>query len=183
MKTHSHEAAFPQYHHELGHNEVKTRHLILYISRHGFGLTRLNKALWKADFDAYAATGRAITGEEYQHIPFGPGLRRMKPLLSKMQQAGDLRFEAAQEFEEQRPIPLIEPDTDLFSTEELAFVDAAVAIIEPMTAKEAELWSHDFPGWRLTDEGEVIPYEWVFWSERPLTESEVAYGLSLDRAI
>jgi hypothetical protein len=43
MKTHSHEAAFPQYHHDLGHNEARTRELILYISQHEFGLTRLNK--------------------------------------------------------------------------------------------------------------------------------------------
>jgi len=183
MKSHSHEAVFPQYHHDLGHNEAKTRQLILYISQHGFGLTRLNKALWKADFDAYAATGQAITGEEYQHIQFGPGLRRMRPLLTKMQQAGDLRFETAQEFEEQRPLPLVQPDTTLFTDAELGFVDAAIALIEQMTATEAAAWSHDFPGWRLTDDGEVIPYEWVFWSERPLTESEVAYGLSLDRAI
>ncbi|MGH7685433.1 MAG: Panacea domain-containing protein [Candidatus Dormibacteria bacterium] len=185
MKTNSNEPAFLQYHHERGPNEAKTRELILHISRHRFGLTRLNKALWKADFDAYRVTGQSITGEEYQHIQYGPGLRRMRPLLGKMQQAGELQFEAAQEFQEQNPVPQREANLRRvgLSEQEIQIVDGAIALLEGMTASEARDWSHDFAGWKLTDYGEPIPYEWIYWSERPLTGAEIEYGLSLDRAL
>ena len=185
MKTNSNEPAFPQYHHERGPNEVKTRELILYISQHRFGLTRLNKALWKADFDAYRETGRSITGEEYQHIQYGPGLRRMLPLLDKMRQAGELQFEAAQEFQEQNPVPQREANLRRvgLSEREIRIVDGAIAVLEDMTAGEARDWSHDFPGWKLTEDRETIPYEWVYWSDKPLTEDEIEYGLTLGRAV
>ena len=176
---------YPRFHHELGlSSEPKTREAILYISSNaGFGQTRLNKALWYADFQAFERRGTSITGQEYQHLQFGPALRQMPPILRRMQNAGEIGFEDVDEFEEQRPVPSRPWQRNYLSDEDVSYLEEAIKIVSAMSAKEASEWAHGFPGWRETEQGETIDYEWVFWSDEPLTEDEIAYGLELEPAI
>ena len=55
----------------------RLRQMILYVATkcakaERMGLIKLNKILWKADFDAFAARQRPITGREYQRLDLGP---------------------------------------------------------------------------------------------------------------
>ena len=175
---------YPRFHHELGANEPKTREAILYVSsKTKFGQTRLNKALWHADFAAFERRGDSITRQEYQHLPFGPALRRMVPLLRQMREEGDITFEDVPGSGEQHPVP-VNPWVRVYLTDDdMVYLDEAIDVLGQMTAREASDWAHDFAGWRCTERGDTIDYEWVFWSDEPLTEDEIAYGLSLAPAI
>ena len=64
--------AYPAYHHELGTSPIKTREALLFFALQGFGKTKLNKAMFHADFEAYAELGSSITGERYYHEKYGP---------------------------------------------------------------------------------------------------------------
>jgi len=57
--------------------EAKFRELLLYIAAQGeddpeFGTTRLYKALFYADWNAYIVSGQSITGHQYIKGPYGP---------------------------------------------------------------------------------------------------------------
>ena len=73
----------------------KLRELILYIcvacdADPYFGSTKLNKLLFFSDFAFFGATGRPISGAEYQKLENGPAPRIMKPLLDDMQERREL---------------------------------------------------------------------------------------------
>ncbi|MFZ3235603.1 MAG: hypothetical protein WA184_09560, partial [Stellaceae bacterium] len=57
------------------------------------GLIKLNKILWKADFDAYAARNIPVTGRAYQRLELGPAPREMRPLLNEMIRARLIHLE------------------------------------------------------------------------------------------
>src|ERR1700733_4521543 len=58
-------------------NRSKFKELVLYLSQRsagdeGFGAVKLNKLLYRSDFEAYRLLGRPITGETYIKQEFGP---------------------------------------------------------------------------------------------------------------
>ena len=53
--------------------QERLREMILYVAQHcataeRFGAIKLNKILWKADFDAFAARGVPVTGRQYHRL-------------------------------------------------------------------------------------------------------------------
>jgi hypothetical protein len=49
------------------------------------------------------------------------------------------------------------------------------------TADEISDASHNYVGWKMTKEGETIPYESIFLSDAPLTTEEIHRGQELAR--
>src|SRR4051812_14637834 len=105
--------------------EAKLRELILYIAESSvddadFGITKLNKILFNADFTAFGRRGEAITGVDYQHLQFGPAPRRMKPVIRELEENHDaiVRSVFRGRREQQRVIALREANLDLFDGEE-----------------------------------------------------------------
>ena len=76
----------------------RIRQMILYVARrceHAkyFGAIKLNKIIWKADFDSFAARRIPITGREYRRRYFGPALREMLPVHREMLREGIIRVD------------------------------------------------------------------------------------------
>jgi len=170
-------------------DEEKLKQLILYVSQKcadqkGFGATKLNKILYFSDFLVYANTGKPITGVAYQRLEWGPAPRRMKPLLSQLEESGEL---AMQEvlipggYRSKKPVNLVAPNLSLFSAEEIATVDEVIDNLEEFTASDTSRFSHDWGGWKYADDRDLIPYESVFISNKPITRRDRARGREVAR--
>lgn len=173
----------------MGYRESRLRQAILYMAwltrdDEKFGSTKLNKALFRADFHSYFQRGVSVTNARYQALENGPAAVAMLPTLSEMQDASEVRLERGpgSEADEHRVIPLTgeRPNTPLLDARNLAELEAAVQRVQPLTAGQASLLSHDFPGWEhawLQGKGTTIPYESVFWRrQNELTDMQEAWA-------
>lgn len=135
-----------------------------------FGLVKLNKILWRADFESYRHRRTPVTGRAYQKLKAGPAPVEMKPLLNEMLQGGLISIEQTSVPNEQRPIALADPVLNEFSPSDLGYLNEAVEHYRHMTATQTSSESHGL-AWKTRELGDNIPYEAVIFDERPLSES------------
>jgi len=157
--------------------QERLRQMILYIATRCadaqyFGSTKLNKILWKSDFDAYAERGVPVTGREYQRLELGPAPREMKPLHRDMMESGQIRIEVRQfgdGVEEHRTIALREPDLSRFTEDDLGFVERSIKYYWDMTGRETSDDSHGV-AWKTHYNGDSLSYELARLSDKPLSQ-------------
>ncbi|HVH77623.1 MAG TPA: Panacea domain-containing protein [Stellaceae bacterium] len=153
------------------------RQLILYVAgrcagAEFFGAVKLNKILWKADFDSYAERGVPVTGREYQRLELGPAPKEMAPLHRDMVEAGQIRVEVRKftnEIEEHRTIALAEPDLSKFNDEDLRFVENSIRYYWNLTGRETSDDSHG-AAWKTHYNGDTLFYELSRLSDKPLSQ-------------
>ncbi|HEY5058024.1 MAG TPA: Panacea domain-containing protein [Gaiellaceae bacterium] len=171
---------------EFEFNQDKFKELVLYIAEKSetdpwFGATKLNKLLFYSDFLAYGYFGKPITGAVYQKLEHGPAPKKLLPLRAEMIREGSLgiRRERMLKFSQKRPTALRSPDVAVFDAEELDLVDRIIRLFCDRSASEVSRISHDELCWQLAGEKEEIPYQSVFLSTRPASESHFARGREL----
>ena len=170
------------------YSEKKLRELIIHISVKCaddtyYSATKLNKVLFYSDFLAYKLYGEPITGADYFALPHGPVPRRLLPIRSEMEKAGDI---AIQRYTQHRVVALRDPEYDIFAAREIALVDKVIDILRDRDAREVSEITHLFLGWRAamaegeqTDEHVSIPYQTVFVQDPIMDEYEKAYAVEL----
>jgi antitoxin SocA-like protein len=172
-------------------NETKYQELVLYICQKcatdpKFGATKLNKLLYFSDFLAYAMLGEPITGFEYQRLPNGPAPRRMLPMRERMEKHRALGFQVVPlkgGRTQRRAVNLRAPDLSVFTAAQISLVDRIIEELWDLDADAVSDLSHRMIGWKLADPGETIPYETVFISSEPLTETDVQRARELRRLV
>ncbi len=155
--------------------QSRVRQLILYVAQRCegakyFGAIKLNKIIWKADFDSYAKRMIPVTGREYRRRKFGPALREMPPIYREMIQDGAIKVERrdfGDGIVEQRTIAVDKPDLRLFSDDDLTYVDRAIQHYWDKTGMETSDESHGV-AWRTRKDNDPMPYELAFLSDEPL---------------
>jgi hypothetical protein len=164
----------------------KFKELILYIAEACqdeplFGAVKLNKVLFFSDFLAYGKLGKSITGARYQRLELGPAPRQLLPTQKALENEGAaVLFELKKYTQTQKRLrPLRSADLALFSAQEIKLVDEVIEVLRHYTASEVSALSHLDKGWQIAEEGEDIPYEWVFLSTEPPTPAEVARAQQL----
>lgn len=167
----------------------KILELVLYIADQsvddpGFGMVKLNKILFNADFTYWGQHRRSISGADYQHEKNGPVVRQMKPLLTEHEMK-DFIIKVVKKgpYAQKRLITLRLADLSGFTAEEISYVDQSINILRGYSATQVSDVSHDFPGWKLTRDGEPIPYETMLISEAPLSEEEAQVRVELVEAV
>jgi hypothetical protein len=167
----------------------KARQLLLHVawaseSDPRFGMTKLNKILFYADFESFARTGKSITGEPYIKQQFGPVPIRLKKLIKDMEDSEQLCLVARSYFgsPQQRPVARIEADLSGFTAQEIALVDQVIRRLWDSTGTEVSDLSHEFVGWRAASKGEEIPYETVGLSAPPLSDEELEFANTVVRS-
>lgn len=161
--------------------------LMLYIAQQSeddpdFGATKLNKILFNIDFIAYARRAEPVTGQEYQHLPQGPCVRRLAPVQQMLEEKGRAAVQETLRgpYVQKRLLALRDPDLSGFSGDEIALVDYVIRALRGANAREVSDWSHEFIGWKVTRDYETIPYETVYLNDRtPPTEADLQYGRQL----
>jgi uncharacterized phage-associated protein len=166
----------------------KLRELTLYIALKSqedpnFGKIKLNKLLFFADFAAYVAHGRPITGTTYEVWECGPCVRGFYDLIGEFQKDGSGAMQVVQYFmyPQHRLVALRQPKLDGFRAEEIALVDRVIEAFRNKTGAEMTELSHGLHVWKAFSVGDTIPYTAAFVSNRELTQSEKDYALELER--
>jgi uncharacterized phage-associated protein len=147
----------------------KLQELILYIAHKShddpsFSVTKLNKILFIADFNAYGLLGEPITGATYIHRQFGPVPREMPDILDLLTKSGKVEIKEKQYFGhlQKRIVPLENADLKQFTTDQISLLGDVIHECRTLTASRTSKWTHTLVPWLDSSYGEVIPYETVF---------------------
>ena len=169
-------------------NEPKFREMILYIASSSaedekFGAVKLNKILYYADFIAYRRLGHSISGAEYQHLSERPAPRCLVAVRQSLVDDGSASIEQRDYFNnvQQRLVPQRSPDLDQLDEKELEILDEVINELRPLSATEVSELSHGELGWRLTKDGETIPYRTAWLSSQPLSLDQIETGKEIAR--
>lgn len=186
MVNRAHESQKLTYRVDLPGGQARLRELVLHVSHRAegmerFGLIKLNKIVWKADFSAFAARGMPVTGRAYQRLPLGPAPVEMRPLLAEMLQDRLITFKLisfgtgpdGQEIIEHRPLTQEMPSLRWFSRDDLEFVEQAIAYYWSMTGTETSDDSHG-PAWRTRQNLDPMPYESALLADKELGPQQKA---------
>lgn len=146
------------------------------------GATKLNKVLYFADFAHVRRTGRSITGADYQKLANGPAPRRLLPVRDELIRSGnaELKDRDFLGYRQHRLVPKRVADESVFDAEELRTIDSVLSDLDGMNAREVSDLSHEEAGWRLTKEGDTIPYTAALIPrEQPLTPAASAQAAAV----
>jgi len=159
---------------------TKFKEAILYVCQRSeadprFGSVKLNKILFYADFWAYLELGHPITDATYQHLAEGPAPREMLSCRAALESEGALRTEDRRYHNrvQKRPVTLRGADTSHFDEQELRILNEAVDALWQMDASDVSAKSQEEWGWRVTREGEDIPYSLAWLSPDPLSQEQI----------
>lgn len=170
---------------QLPGGQARLREMVLFVARECaeaeyFGLIKLNKILWRADFEAFAERGVPVTGRQYQRLPLGPAPVEMVPILNELQASNAIRLEERRivDFAEKRPVALAAPNLRFFSEDDLDYIRASIHHYWRMTGTETSDDSHGV-AWSTRDDGVAMPYESAYLSNEPLDTMQKARLLEL----
>lgn len=170
-------------------NRSKFKELVVYLCAasdqagdEGFGMVKLNKLLYRADFEAYRLLGHAITGETYEKQEFGPVARDLPIALDELAAAGRLRWQSIPRGPHERKVPTMTEDPDaladmsLFSADERQLITDTLRELAVHGGKSASEWSHEeSAGWNVARElGDAIDYSTTFVSTASIPPEDLA---------
>lgn len=153
-------------------NQDKFKALVQYVcwlSREDpskLGAVKLNKVLWFSEVISFAKIGEPITGARFVKQKFGPVPKSIMPVLDMLQREGLLRIMEVEYYghKKRQFVCQGDPNTDIFSKEELEIVDeVAASILNSHTAASISDLTHDAI-WKLAGIGEDIPLHAVLAS-------------------
>jgi uncharacterized phage-associated protein len=169
----------------------KFKEMVLYFTERaaesgdaGFGMVKLNKLLYRADFEAYRTLGRAITGETYERQKFGPVARDLPIVLDELAASGRLYWQRIPAGPHTRTVPSAQRDRDAladksaFPSNEMEVMERVFHELAAYGGKAVSEWSHEqSAGWNIAGEdGAVIEYATALISTDPVPKAD------LDRA-
>ena len=157
----------------------RLRQIILYVAMRceraeRFGLVKLNKIIWKADFSSFAARNLPITGRKYQKLKLGPAPKEMLPLLKEMERFGLITLDTVifpNGKKEVRVHGIVPPNLDNFTQSDMRFVESAIVYYWYKTGTEASDESHGI-AWRARKMKSLMPYELAYVSDDPISNEE-----------
>ena len=171
MVRHDRQSKALTYHVDLPGGQARLRDLIIYVSARcadsvRFGMIKLNKIIWRADFTAFADRGVPVTGRYYQRLRLGPAPVEMPPVLREMQQDQLIEISVTDfgvapdgsPIREYRPVALVKPSLRWFSDDDIKYVDASISHYWAMTGMETSDESHGVP-WKSRENSDPMPYE------------------------
>lgn len=163
-----------------GEAKERLRELILFVAERcqadpTFGMTKLVKILFRADFESFARYGESITGTRYKKFPHGPVSQAALDVRDEMVRRGDIAVvkEGYSPYLRNRVLPLELANLDGFSGRDIALLDGVIHMFYGHTATFVSEFSHD-RAWEAAEDYELIPYEAALLSDEPPTEDDIA---------
>lgn len=137
--------------------------MVYFASQPQMWRTKLNKALFYADFLHYRRFGTAISGCRYVHMQFGPVPSDFYALQAALVEDTSIseRPTVLGECEGTLFIASRSADLALFSDEERATLAEIASHFDGWSAKRIMEFSHREPAWLETKERETIPYSYA----------------------
>jgi hypothetical protein len=166
---------------DLPGGQSRLRQIILYVAEkcrnaEYFGAVKLNKIIWKADFNSYADRQKPVTGREYRRQMFGPVPKELIWVQDEMLKDGAIYLDFrdfGNGYIEKRTIALDRANLDPFFDEiDLGYVDRSIDYYWPMTGVESSDESHGV-AWKTRKNGDPMPYELAFLSDAPVQPEQL----------
>lgn len=140
----------------------RLRETVIYLARHVRDLyrTKLNKVLFYLDFAAYRDQGEGFTGLRYARAEFGPVPDQYELIMAALVDGEALTFR--EQGEGQVVEATREADRAAFTPTEMSLLEAVCAFANTFgTASALSRFSHAELGWRETEPGDFIGYEYA----------------------
>jgi len=151
-------------------NLTKFREVLLYIlsnigSRPNIGETVLYKLLYFIDFDYYELYEEQLIGATYQKNHYGPTPVEFAKIIEQMIEDQEIERIKSKFFQypQTKYLPLREPDLSCLKAVEIKVIDDVLNRLGEMNATQISKHSHLDVPWMTTQDGEIIPYEAVFY--------------------
>lgn len=158
----------------------RLRQLILFVAERcqadpNFGMTKLVKILYRADFESFARFGRSITGTQYKKLQYGPVSQAALDVRDEMKARGEIAVvkEGYTSHQRNRVVALAMADLSGFTGTDIALLDGVIEMFHGRTATYVSEFSHD-RAWQAANYHELIPYEAALLSDEPPTEDDIA---------
>ena len=141
-----------------------------------FGLVKLFKILYFADFDAFLHYGSPVTGAPYYRLRHGPIPVHGYEVKEELMGTGDITVEKQEYFDlqQQRVVPTHPPEYSLLGPRDVEVLDRWIDKLRLLTASEVSTLSHS-RAWEVAGDKEQIPYEAAFLSDDSLTAAEAEH--------
>lgn len=158
----------------------KFKQTFLYIlnkcaQKPNIGKTVLNKLLYFSDFNFYEKNYTSITWVDYAKLPKWPVPQNMDAIISEMEQEQLIKQIEVPYFNyhQQRVIPLITPDMNIFTAAEIIEIDDVLAKYSDKSADWLSDRSHnDMPYKATKNIGDIISYGLVGYRDQMYSVSE-----------
>lgn len=119
--------------------------------------TKLQKAMFFADFLCYARTARSMTGLAYAHADYGPVMDGWDGIVAALRDAGTI--ELSEKGWGEVVLPGHCPE-GVLSDDELRLVDEVAGLVDTFrTSSEISSFSHELDAWKNTESGCFIEYD------------------------
>jgi len=145
-------------------NEAKAYSALIYLLREypGVKKTQIMKFFFLADFYMFAKYEYPIFGGVYIHMDRGPVPIEVKnKLLPELIDSNLVRIEQKGGYKHFLNIDL-EPDISVFTVTELDTMHKTISFLKHLkTSENVSNFTHNFGLWKLTKDGEPIPYEFA----------------------
>jgi len=139
--------------------------MVLFFCDKGIFKTKLNKLLFYTDFKHYKDYAVSISGCRYAHLPYGPVPDNYKAFYAFISQGLESPLEEEEQWCHDCPgeilISRIKPDLSLFSVSELKVLAMVKEFFEDFTATRIKDFSHNEAGYRATNDGDLISYQYA----------------------
>jgi len=149
------------------------------------GRIKLHKILYFTDMLHFAATGRPLTGVQYQKQAFGPVARHLSWALRSLAETGRLEVRRRDYFGFPKYdfVSLKAPDTSRLAPRELQLIADVADFVCARSAREISELSHN-AAWESVAVGEPIPYYTAFALQPvEISDEDVEWGASEARRI
>lgn len=140
----------------------KFKEMVLYICHKSppnkLGRVKLNKILWFSERFAYDFWGETMTGENYIKKPRGPVAEHLGEVEEELKQEGLLKVSETPEFVNTRYRCKHEPNINLLTEKEIAYIDMVVdSICNNHTSVTISNVTHD-DVWKNASMGETLSF-------------------------
>lgn len=163
----------------------KFKNVLLYIlercaGKPNVGETVLYKLLYFSDFNYYELYEEHLTGAKYRKLPYGPVPQKLDTIIGQMIDKGQLKRVKTEYhgYPQTRYLPLEKADLTKLKASEKDVVDKVIEQMSDWSAAAISNYSHKDLPWEVTDEGQDIYYELVFYREAPYSVRN--YGDEMD---
>ena len=160
-------------------NLQKFKETLLYIlnkagSKPHVGETVIYKLLYFMDFDYYEKYEEQLTGATYIKNHYGPTPVEFKKIIEKMIKDKEIIRVDSEYFNypQTKYLPLRTAKIDILKATEISVIDSVLNRISDMNASQISDYSHEDVPWMVTEEGDKIEYETVFYRSRPYSVRE-----------
>jgi hypothetical protein len=164
-------------------NKPKLKELIVYIASKtandkSFGKTKMEKAIWRSDFETFKHLGSPVVGAPYKRFEMGAIPLRFMGVLKEMIDAGEVKYADDNFYRAKKIVALRVPNEELFTVKEREIVDGILQEFGKMSSAEIVNWGHKFNGVKFTPRDAFIPLASALFEgdTRNLSEKDMEYG-------